>query len=79
MRIFRQKGGFVWLVLAALLCSSAVPCRVLSDDKESSTPAPESVPARPDSPAPLTKRERWMLDRIEQLEKRMAELEAKGN
>src|SRR6266478_5175407 len=79
MRIFRQEGGFVWLVLAALLCSSAVPCRVFADDKESSTPAPKSVPARPDSPAPLTERERWMLDRMEQLEKRVAELESKGN
>ena len=79
MRIFRQKSGFVWLVLAALLCSSAVPSRVFADDKESSTPPPKSALAKPDSPAPLTERERWMLDRIGQLEKRMAELEAKGN
>ena len=79
MRMFRQKSGFVWLVLAALLCSSAVPCRVFADDKESSTSAPKSVPARPDSLAPLTERERWMLDCMEQLEKRVAELESKGN
>ena len=32
-----------------------------------------------DAPAPLTERERLLLDRIEQLEKRMAEMEAKGN
>src|SRR6266849_313707 len=79
MRIFRQKSGFVWLVLAALLCSSAVPSRVFADDKESSTPPPKSALAKPDSPAPLTERERWMLDRIGQLEKRMAELESKRN
>src|SRR6266403_1479518 len=79
MHIFRQEGGFVWLVLAAWLCSSAVPCRVFADDKESSTPAPKSVPVRPDSPAPLTERERWMLDRMEQLEKRVAELESRSN
>src|SRR5713101_4102300 len=79
MRIFRQKSGFVWLVLAALLCSSAVPSRVFADDKESSTPPPKSALAKPDSPAPLTERERWMLDRIGQLEKRMAELESKSN
>jgi len=33
MRIFRQKSGFVWLVLAALLCSSAVPSRVFADEQ----------------------------------------------
>src|SRR4029077_2451036 len=31
-----------------------------------------------DAPAPLTERERRMLDRMEELEKRVAELEAKG-
>jgi hypothetical protein len=37
------------------------------------------VPAKADSSAPLTERERWMLDRMEQLEKRVAELESKNN
>jgi len=31
-----------------------------------------------DAPAPLTERERWLLDRVEQLEKRVADLESKG-
>ena len=79
MRIFRQKSGFVWLVQTALLCSSAVSSRVFADDKETAAPPPKPAPAKPDSPAPLTERERWMLDRIDQLEKRMAELESKGN
>ena len=35
---------------------------------------------KPDTPAPgLTTREQWMLERIEQLEKRVAELESKGS
>jgi putative OmpL-like beta-barrel porin-2 len=44
----------------------------------------DSTPSRTESkkveiPAPgLTERERWLLDRVEQLEKRVAELEAKG-
>jgi hypothetical protein len=37
------------------------------------------VPAKADSSAPLTERERWMLDRMEQLEKRVADLESKNN
>jgi hypothetical protein len=69
----------VWLLPAALLCSCAVSTRVFADDKETAAPPPKSAPAKPDLPAPLTERERWMLDRIEQLEKRMAELESKDN
>jgi hypothetical protein len=63
----------------ALLCVSIAPNRLLADDKDTNPPPAKPVPARPDSPAPLTERERWMLDRIEQLEKRMAEMEARGN
>jgi len=76
-RIFR-------LALAVMLCTTAIPLRSLADDKNSSHPsakaeAAKPAPAKPESAAPFTERERWMLDRIEQLEKRMAELEAKGN
>jgi len=37
------------------------------------------VAAKVDAPAPLTERERWLLDRVEQLEKRVADLESKDN
>jgi hypothetical protein len=63
----------------ALLCVSIAPSRLFADDKDTNPPSAKPVPARPDAPAPLTERERWMLDRIEQLEKRMAEMEARGN
>jgi hypothetical protein len=63
----------------ALLCVSIAPNRLLADDKDTNNPPAKSARPKPDSPAPLTERERWMLDRIEQLEKRMAEMEARGN
>jgi hypothetical protein len=50
------------------------------DDGSNSAAKTESAapkrPARPDAPAPLTERERWLLDRVEQLEKRVADLES---
>ncbi len=42
--------------------------------------AARPAPIKMDAPAPgLTERERWLLDRVELLEKRVAELESKGN
>jgi putative OmpL-like beta-barrel porin-2 len=79
MRAFKHDGRLFQILLAALLCAGIVPSRLLADDKDSSNPPAKSVPAKADSPAPLTERERWMLDRMEQLEKRVAELESKNN
>jgi hypothetical protein len=49
-------------------------------DGSRDTDAAAKTPAKPSSVAAtgLTEREQWMLDRIEQLEKRVAELESKG-
>jgi Putative beta-barrel porin-2, OmpL-like. bbp2 len=80
MRTFGQNKVFSWLVGAALLYHIAIPSRLLADDKDdkSAPAAPTSAkPAKVDSPAPLTERERMLLDRVEQLEKRVTELEAK--
>ena len=79
MRPFNPVGRKLRLFLAAMLCTTVLPLRSLADDKETSNAAARPISAKPDSPTPLTERERWMLDRIEQLEKRMAEMEAKGN
>ena len=79
MRAFERNRRKFRLLLAAMLCIAAIPFHSLADDKEISNSPPKSVSAKPDSPAPLTARERWMLDRMEQLEKRVAELESKGN
>src|SRR6266849_3862739 len=79
MRTFKRNRRKFRLLLAAMLCIAAIPFHSLADDNEISNSPPKSVSAKPDSPAPLTERERWMLDRIGQLEKRMAELESKRN
>jgi hypothetical protein len=83
MRKFGQNKILSWLVGAGLLYSVAIPNRLLADDKGSKNDAaaPTSAkPAKVDAPAPgLTERERMLLDRVEQLEKRVEELEAKGS
>jgi len=79
MRAFKFNARRFRLLLAATLCTTVIPFRSFADDKETSNPPTKSAPANPDSPAPLTERERWMLDRMEQLEKRVAELESKSN
>src|SRR6202050_5000205 len=83
MRGFGQNEIFSWLIGAGLLFSIAVPSRLLADGDGSKNdpPAPTSAkPTKADSPAPgLTERERMLLDRVELLEKRVAELEAKGS
>jgi hypothetical protein len=79
MRPFNHVGRKLRLFLAAMLCTTVIPFRALADDKEAGNPPAKPVSAKPDSPAPLTARERWMLDRMEQLEKRVAELESKSN
>jgi Putative beta-barrel porin-2, OmpL-like. bbp2 len=83
MRRFGQNKILSWVVGAGLLFSIAVPSRLFADDdgNKNDPAAPASgKPTKPDAPAPgLTERERMLLDRVEQLEKRVAELEAKGS
>jgi Putative beta-barrel porin-2, OmpL-like. bbp2 len=79
MRAFKHHGRPFLTPFAALLFAGIVPNRLLADDKDTSNPPARSAPAKADSPPPLTERERWMLDRMEQLEKRVAELESKSN
>src|SRR5882672_1041708 len=67
MRTFNQTRKILRLLLAAMLCTTVIPFRSVADDKEASNPPAKPVSAKPDSPAPLTARERWMLDRMEQL------------
>ncbi len=78
MRAFMLKRMPILTTLAALLCTLTAPALLQADDeKEKSTPPTKAVSAKPDAPAPLTERERMLLDRVEQLEKRVTELEAK--
>jgi Putative beta-barrel porin-2, OmpL-like. bbp2 len=84
MSAFRRKKGLIGLALTGFLYSTAATVVVrAADGKDGDTPPAKTDTAKPgatrvDAPTPLTERERWMLDRMEQLEKRVAELESKG-
>src|SRR6266849_1281726 len=68
----------VSLVLVTVFCGGTMPVFASTDDNgKSERPAKPAV-AKVDAPAPLTERERWLLDRVEELEKRVADLESKG-
>ena len=76
MRIlnFRRVASFT---LAGVLCGIVLPNRArgVNDKDEAATKGA----VKPEAPAPITARERMLLDRLEELEKRVAELEAKAS
>jgi hypothetical protein len=72
MGAFGRKRGLIGLALAGFLYSSAAPAVVRADGKDGGTPPAKTETtkagaAKVDAPAPLTERERWMLERMEQL------------
>jgi hypothetical protein len=68
----------VSLVWVTLVCGSTIPVFASTDDGGKSEPPAKPVATKLNAPAPLTERERWLLDRVEELEKRVADLESKG-
>jgi Putative beta-barrel porin-2, OmpL-like. bbp2 len=72
-----RKAIITALTVATLWASFCSP-RLLADG-DGKSEAPKAKRAKVDAPAPLTERERWLLDRVDQLEKRVEELEAKSN
>ncbi len=89
MRAFVPNARWTYVLLVASLCVVAAPARLLADEKGSTDGSKErpansaavnsdsAKPAKSDAAAAgLTERERLLLDRVEQLEKRVAELEA---
>jgi len=72
----RMKRKMLWVSLTAALCTSATPGLVTAND---GTNGPPPKDTKPDAPQALTERERWLFDRIEQLEKRVAQLESQSN
>jgi hypothetical protein len=74
-------GAFKGTTLASLMAVGmfcGVGTRASANDGgKDQPPAKPAATAKIDAPAPLTERERQLLDRVEQLEKRMAELEGK--
>jgi hypothetical protein len=88
MRSLKNRSRISFLLLGGLFCIIAVPGRSLADDKDGKsagdTPAgsapAKAAPVIVETPAPaLTERERWLLDQVEELKKRVLELESKGN
>jgi len=84
MRAFENSCGCktTWLLLIVLIGVIALPCSAFADDgnadkKASESPA-KAASAKIESPAPLTERERWLLDQVEELRRRVAELESKA-
>jgi hypothetical protein len=76
MRVIDQNMNFTRLCLVTILCVTIVPSYVFADD---GTPSATSSPVKLDSPKPgLTEREQFLLDRVEQLERRVEELESKA-
>src|SRR5580765_6107436 len=79
MGIFEWKKKLVSLLVVGAFCVIAAGARAFADDDGKDHPPAKPAPTtKIDAPAPLTERERQLLDRVEQLEKRMAELEDKA-
>lgn len=82
MRAFANDCRISWLLLIVLIGAIAVPACSFADDdntdKKASDPPAKPVAAKIESPAPLTERERYLLDQLEELKKRVAELESKA-
>jgi len=62
-----------------LCCASALRALAFAGDDDKEKPPAKAAATKIEAPAPLTERERLLLDRVEQLEKRVADLEGKGN
>src|SRR5260370_24044336 len=69
---------FVPVILVGLICATGVRALAFADDGDDKPPAKPAT-TKVEAPAPLTERERLLLDRVEQLEKRVADLEGKAN
>ncbi len=78
MRIFKWQR-LVPVILMGLCCASALRALAFAGDDDKEKPPTKPATTKIEAPAPLTERERLLLDRVEQLEKRVADLEGKGN
>src|SRR6267143_797337 len=80
MTMFGKKRVLLGVSLAVALSSGVAPGLLMAGDEEKPNPPSKAAPIKPDAPAPgLTERERWLLERVDQLEKRVADLESRGN
>jgi hypothetical protein len=81
MRSFRNCFLLIGLgfVLSLAICSIGRADETKGGKDTAGATTATANPAESKTEAGLTDRERWLLDRVEQLEKRVAELEAKGS
>src|SRR5208282_2636199 len=83
MREFHKKCRFCWLLLSVLIAAIAFPGHAFADDdnteKKTSDPPAKTASAKIEAPAPLTERERYLLEQVEELKRRVADLESKAN
>jgi Putative beta-barrel porin-2, OmpL-like. bbp2 len=80
MSAFHKTYRQGWPFLASFFCLIAIPGYVLADDDKPGTDTAKSTPVKANSPeAALTERERWLLDQVIELRKRVADLESKGS
>jgi hypothetical protein len=78
MTLFGRKRELLWVSLTVALSTGMAPSVLIADGEGKANPPSKVSPIKPDAPTPgLTERERWLLDRVEQLERRVAELETK--
>src|SRR5260370_29753698 len=78
MHILKWKR-LVPVILVGLCCASALRALAFAGDEDKEKPPTKPAATKIEASAPLTERERLLLDRVEQLEKRVADLEGKGN
>jgi hypothetical protein len=84
MRAFVLSKKFIGLLTASLFLLIGAHHELYAadktaDGKDGGKPVETTAAAKTDAPTSgLTERERWLLDRVEQLERRVAELESKG-
>ena len=84
MGLFAKNVRWMVVLVVAGILSLGAPGRVLGDDdgKTDSTAKTDAsgtkAEKKEDTPAALTERERMLLDRVELLERRVEELEAKS-
>ena len=65
-------------LLAGVLCGTAILAGTSDAEAKDEAAAKPAPTAKPEAPAPISARERLLLDRLAELEKRVAELEAKA-
>jgi hypothetical protein len=65
-------------LMAGVLCGTAILAGTSDAEAKDEAAAKPAPTAKPEAPAPISARERLLLDRLAELEKRVAELEAKA-